>query len=163
MLLDREHLLSELYGISNVPSVVWIDEDDVIVREPVIAPGDDQFREFTHVDSAVHHEQLRRWVRDGALPELSGHEVHEPPTDSLQLARLERRVGAFLARTDRTDAAARHLAAARELAPMDWTIRRGSLPLEGDDPFGAVFFEFMQEWIAGGSPGYGSADPDAPA
>lgn len=163
MLLDREHLLSELYGIINVPSVVWIDEDDVVVREPVIAPGDDQFRDFTNIDSAVHHDQLRRWVHDGVIAQPSDHEVHEPPTDALQEARLERRVGAYLARTDRADAAARHLTRARELAPMDWTIRRGSLPLEGEDPFGSAFFDFMQEWIAGGSPGYGSADPNAPA
>jgi hypothetical protein len=163
VLFDREHLLSELYGIVNVPSVVWIDEDDVIARHPVIAPGDDQFREFTNVDSAVHHDQLRRWVHDGELPELSGHEIHEAPTDELQRARLERRVGAFLARAGHPDGAARHFAAARELAPMDWTIRRGSLPLQDEDPFGGVFFEFMAEWIAGGSPGYGSADPNAPA
>jgi peroxiredoxin len=165
VLYDREHLLSELYGITNVPSVVWIDEDDHIVRAPVIAPGDDQFKDFTDIDSTVHHDQLRRWVREGEVPEdEAGVREHlQAPTEAEQLARLERRVGARLARAGNAAAAERHFATAYELAPMDWTIRRGTLPLRGDDPFGATFFAFMGEWTEAGSPGYGSADPDAPA
>ncbi len=160
VLYDREHLLSELYGITNVPSVVWIDEDDHIVRAPVIAPGDDQFKDFTNIDSTVHHDQLRRWVRDDELPEDDAgvRELLHEPTETEQLARLERRVGAHLAREGKQEAADRHFAAAYELAPMDWTIRRGSLPLRGEDPFGAPFFDFYAEWEAAGRPGTSSAD-----
>jgi len=160
VLYDREHLLSELYGITNVPSVVWIDEDDHIVRAPVIAPGDDQFKDFTDIDSTVHHDQLRRWVRDDEVPEdeASVREHLQAPTEAEQLARLERRVGAHLAREGKAEAAERHFATAYELAPMDWTIRRGSLPLRGEDPFGEPFFEFYAEWEAAGRPGTGSAD-----
>jgi hypothetical protein len=162
VVLDREHLVGELYGIYNVPSVVWIDEDDRVVRPPVIAPGDDMFRDFTNIDSSVHHAQLRAWVRDGTLPPRSRHEHVMVPTDDEQLARLERRIGAHLARAGRAEDAERHFARAVELAPMDWTIRRGSMPLRGDDPFGEQFFAFVEEWVAAGQPGYGSADPDAP-
>ncbi len=160
VLVDREHLLGELFGITNVPSVVWIDEDDRIVRAPVIAPGDDQFKDFTNIDSTVHHEQLRRWVREGEVPEdPDGVRARQPaPTEAEQLARVERRVGAHLAREGKRDAAERHFATAYELAPMDWTIRRGSLPLRGEDPFGAPFFDFYAEWEAAGRPGTGSAD-----
>jgi tetratricopeptide (TPR) repeat protein len=31
-LLDREHRLDELFGVVNIPNVVWIDEEGVIVR-----------------------------------------------------------------------------------------------------------------------------------
>ncbi len=160
VLYDREHLLSELYGITNVPSVVWIDEDDHIVRAPVIAPGDDQWKDFTHIDSSVHHDQLRTWVREGVVPEddeaVRSHQ--QAPTEEAQQARLERRLGAFLARDGRVPAAQRHFATAYELAPMDFTIRRGTLPLRGGDPFGQEFFDFYQEWEAAGRPGTDSAD-----
>jgi peroxiredoxin len=160
VLIDPDHRLSELYGVVNVPSVVWIDEHDRVVRAPVIAPGDDMYKEFTKLDSTVHHDQLRRWVRDGVLPEdeAAVRDRQDLPDDTLQLARAERRLGAWLHRTGRTDAARRHLERATELAPLDFTVRRGSMPLRDQDPFGEVFFDFWEEWDAAGRPNYPSAD-----
>ena len=66
--VDPDHVIAERLAIFNVPTIVWIDEDDRIVRAPVMAPVDDLFKEFTHVDSSVHHDQLRAWVREGTLP-----------------------------------------------------------------------------------------------
>jgi peroxiredoxin len=163
VLVDPDHRLAELYGVVNVPSVVWIDEDDRVVRPPVIAPGDDQFREFTEIDSNVHHDQLRRWVADDALPygpdEARQHV--DPPTQELQQARVERRLAAWLHRHGHDDAAVVHFERALELAPFDFTIVRGSMPLRGDDPFGENFFAFWERWQDAGRPGYGSAELDA--
>ena len=80
--VDTAHVTAERYGITNVPSVVWVDEDDNIVKPPTIAPGDDQFREFTQIDSEQHHDLLRAWVSDGTLPASAEVEPTCAPTPS---------------------------------------------------------------------------------
>ena len=152
--VDTAHVTAERYGITNVPSVVWVDEEDRVVKPPTIAPGDDRFAEFTRIDSAVHHEALRAWVRDGTLP-ASAELPPEPRTDDGQRALAHRRVAAHLAGAGRTDDARRHLAAAQDLSPWDWTVRRGGIAMTGGDPFlGEEFLAFWEEWDGAGRPGY---------
>ena len=52
VLYDPQHLLTESYAISNVPTVVWIDEEDNIARPNGVAHGTDIFADFTGVESA---------------------------------------------------------------------------------------------------------------
>ena len=112
VLVDRDFIFAETYGITNVPSTVWIDEAGNVVRPPAITPGDDTFKDFTQIDS-----------------------MH-------------------LLRAGHQERAAVHLATAMELAPEDWTIHRGSMPVRGEDPFGQAFFDFYQAWETAGRPGY---------
>ena len=148
--LDAEHRLADLFGVVNVPSVVWLDEAGRVVKPPTIAPGDDQFVAFTEVPAASHHDALRRWVATGEVPTVAPGADDGP----LRTARTERRLAAWLHRHGHADAAERHFAAAVALAPLDFTIRRGSMPLRGQDPFGTEFFALWEEWNAAGRPGY---------
>jgi hypothetical protein len=126
------------------------------VKPPTISPGDDQFREFTKIDAVAHHDALRRWVNDNELPEVA-EVAGAVRTADEQLALAERRLGAWLHDRGELDAATAHLARAVELAPWDWTVRRASIALRGEDPFlGEEFIAFWQEWDAAGRPGYAS-------
>ena len=157
VLLDRQHVLSESYAISNVPTVVWIDEHDRIVRPNGVAHGSDTFKEFTGVESALHMNLLRDWVRTGQAP-ISADEARTVVgdlTDDEVLARLHFRIAAHARREGDEDAARRHFAEAGRLAPYDWTIRRAALPLTGGDPFGQEFFDMYGEWQEAGSPYHG--------
>ncbi len=155
--IDPNHVVAQRYGFINVPSAVWIDENDRIVRPADITPVNDLFKDFTGIDSNVHHEQLRAWVKDGVVP-LPVEEVaalQHIPTEADELARLHRRIAAQLHRNGNDEAAASHFDAARKLAPWDWAINRGSMPLSGGDPFGQEFFDYVQAWNENGAPGYG--------
>jgi peroxiredoxin len=152
--VDTAHVTAERYGITNVPSVVWVDEQDRVVKPPTIAPGDDQFADYTLIDSARHHDALRAWVRDGTLP-ASAEAPAERRTDDGQRALAHRRLAAYAVRTGRPEVAGDHLAAAQELAPWDWTVRRGGIAMTGGDPFlGEEFIAFWEKWDGAGRPGY---------
>ncbi len=158
--LDADHQVAEAYGITNVPSTVWLDEDARVVKPPTITPGNNMFQEFTQIDAEGHHRALRRWVRDGVLPTLpdrgdGGDPARaRPPTPEEQEARTERRLASWLHRNGHPEAAEEHYRRAVELAPMDWTISRGSMPARGQDPFGDDFFGIWQTWDDAGRPDY---------
>ena len=167
VLMDTDHLLTELYAISNVPTVVLIDENDTIAQPNWNAYATDTFKDFTDIDSGAQLDAIRRWVIDG---ETLMTDRRRPRRRRRPQRR--RRAGAAPLPPRRPPAQRRrHLGAERnfdracELAPNDWTIRRASIPLRGGDPFGAEFFELLTEFQAAGAPYHGvnhSGIPSAP-
>jgi peroxiredoxin len=157
VMIDANHVLTELYAISNVPTVVWIDENNRIVRPNALAFGSDIFADFTGVESGPHLEAVRRWVTEGEVPELD--EASQQPIEDLSvdevLARLHFRVAAELLRMDRPTEARDHFETASALAPYDWTVRRAAMPLVGEDPFGDHFLALYDEWKEAGMPYHG--------
>src|ERR1700712_269791 len=149
--LDPDHRLSDVFGVVNVPSTIWLDEDGRVAKPPTIAPGDDQFHEYTEVEAARHHEALRAWM-GGQEPPSGGGSTEDD--ESLRAARAERRLAAWLHAHDRVEAALRHYDAAVALAPLDFSIRRSSMRHRGENPFGDEFFALWEEWSAAGRPGY---------
>ncbi len=147
--VDTEHRVAELFHIVNVPTLIWIDERGRICRPHDAQFGTDTFRALTGKSSEVYLDMIRAWVEDGSGA-LSVEEVlsHQPvPTAESQLARAERALAWHLHQDGREEAAARHFARAGELAPHDWTIRRGSLPIRGEDPFGENFFALARDGV----------------
>lgn len=157
-LIDSNHVVAHRYGIINISTVIWIDENGLIVRAPAIEYGSDMFKDFHGKESAPHLDAVRRWVLDGELPMSPADVSREQPapTHDEQLARAEFALAWFLFQRGDRDAAEKHFLRAGELAPHDWTIRRGSMPIRGLDPMGPDFFELFREWNDAGRPDYAS-------
>ena len=155
-LIDARHVVAELYNVVNVPTIVWIDERGRIVRPNDVAFGADTFRQLTGLDSSIHLGALRAWVR-GEKPAFTGDEVRAQqalPAAADQQARAEFALGRWLWEHGRQEAAARHWQRGGELAPHDFTIRRGTMPMRGVDPMGPEFRAMLGAWTGGGQPYY---------
>jgi hypothetical protein len=155
-LIDTRHVLAELYNVVNVPTILWIDERGCIVRPNDVAFGADTFRQLTGLDSSIHLKALRAWVR-GETPAFAGDDVRAQqtlPTAADQQARAECGLGRWLFERGRPEAAATHFERGGELAPHDFTIRRGSMPMRGIDPMGPQFRAMLGEWTQKGQPYY---------
>ena len=157
VLLDRDHVLSETLAVSNVPTVVWVDENDRIVVPNWVAFSNDLFTEFHGLESGPALDAIRTWVRNDEVPaELAvDPSVIGDVSPDEEAARLWFRMAAHMRRNGEEEVAGRLFARAGELAPYDFTIRRAAMPLVGDDPFGGEFFELYGEWEAAGRPYHG--------
>jgi hypothetical protein len=147
--IDTEHVTADLFNIINVPTVIWTDERGKIVRPNDVQFGTDTFVALTGRPSAPFLAAVRGWVLRGrgvlTPEEIRAHQVL--PTSEQQKARAEFTLAWHLHRAGRTAAAERHFRHAGELAPGDWTIRRGSLPIRGIDPMTSE--EFLALWQEG--------------
>ena len=155
-LIDPQHLMADLYNVVHVPTIFWIDERGRIVRPNDVAFGSDTFKHITGLSASKHLEALRACVK-GEAPALSVEQVrrHQPlPTEAEQQARAEFGLGQWLWAQGRPAAAERHFVRGGELAPHDFTIRRGTMPMRGIDPMGPQFRAMLSEWTAAGRPYY---------
>jgi len=147
-LIDERHQLGELYGIVNVPTAVWIDEQGVIVRPPEAPGATDAFRSMNlatrevpkeraedgKVRRQVYVDALRDWIARGAASEhaLAPDEVRRrmrgvDRDESLAAAHF--RLGVWLAQRGLREAGQRALEAAVALEPESWRFRRQKIVL----------------------------------
>jgi peroxiredoxin len=146
VLVDTTRAFADAYGLINVPTVFWVDDQRQVVRAPSTEFPDDSFTEIHGVHSGPHLDALRAWVNDDVLPAPVDRDALGALTADQSQARVEFRLALELSRRGHTDAAAARVAIADALAPDDFTIWRAGMQLLGGDPFGAAFFERYQEW-----------------
>lgn len=153
-LIDSAHSLDELFGVVNVPSGIWIDEEGAIVRPPEPAwPGKSVFREMMagapplpadadpyvakslavtrkiKTDPARYLNALRDWVANGAASRfaLAPDEVvarSRPRGRAASEAAAHFELGQHLWRAGDNDGAVEHFKRAHELQPENWTYKR---------------------------------------
>jgi len=146
-LIDQGHVVDALFGIVNVPSGVWIDEEGMIVRPPETAwaqrrppreiPPAATPRQVAVMTEArkIRYEPekyvaaLRDWVASGRESRfaLSPDEVvrrnrPRPVEEAMAAAHFE--FGQSFYRAGRIDDAVRHFRRAHDLQPDNWTYRR---------------------------------------
>ena len=149
-LIDEEHLVADLYGMVNVPSAVWIDEQGRLVRPTEIAGFGDDWRhgmdrqtfELPRDDAQsqetarrTYVDALRDWVRKGDESEfaLSPDEVRRRmrlPDETDVRAATHARLGRHLYREGHVEAAKRHFWEATRLGPEKWNYRRQAMVLD---------------------------------
>lgn len=156
-MIDTEHAVADLYGIVNVPTIIWIDEAGRIVRPNEVAFGTDTFKDLTGIESGPFLAAVRAWVNEDKLP-FTADEVRAQqmlPSADEQLAKTEFALGWHLHRRGRIEAAARHFARAGELSPDDFTVRRAAMPIMGIDPMTSPeFMDLYTKWLERGRPAY---------
>ncbi len=154
-LVDVDHRVADLYNMVNVPTVLWIDEDGRIVRPQDVHYVSNELASITKFHNRKPLAALRAWVR-GEAPAYPGDVAADTKVadDTHQEARAAFALGWWLSQDGRAEAAERWFVRAGELAPHDFTIRRGSMPIRGIDPMGPAFFEMAGEWAAKGNAYY---------
>lgn len=148
-LIDRQHLVAELFGMVNVPTAVWINEEGRIVRPPEPAGANDAFRKMDPATGRLAPEDLgllrgerqryldgiRDWARRGdesrwALGEAEVRARLTNPSEEHELARAHFRLGEHLWERGHLDRAKAHFSEAVRLHPESWEYRRQALDLE---------------------------------
>lgn len=161
-LIDRHHVLADLFGVINIPSSVWIDEKGMIVRPAETAPAPPQPNATPRVlppdlpqrfkdimaeaakirkDTDAYHSALRDWVEKGAASRfaLSPDEVvarSRPRDNAKALGHAHFQLATQLEMDGHHAAAVEHFRAAHRLVPDSWTFRRQAWSLEkmGEGP-----------------------------
>src|SRR6266545_4653875 len=123
-LVDTAHRLDELFGIVNVPTAVWVDEDGMIV----------QVKRIPRFDADHYIAALRDWVERGAASDyaLAPDEVvrrSAPRPPEVAEAAAEFELGQHLHHAGYVDDARPHFRAAHRLQPENWTYKRNAWEL----------------------------------
>jgi hypothetical protein len=142
-LIDRNHHVSELYNMVNVPQAAWIDEQGRFVRPPENAGSSDAFRRMDRATKRMTPEQIaerertkqfyvaavRDWVAKGPASEFAYSEASirsrlRLPDEAIAKAHAYFRLAQCLLRKGSRDEAAGHFAEASRLHPDSWNIWR---------------------------------------
>jgi tetratricopeptide (TPR) repeat protein len=152
-LIDQAHVMDERFGIVNVPSGMWVDEEGVIVRPPETAyPAIPDFTQQAmalvgsedvdpylvgvaqeslkiRIQPRRYMNAVRDWVANGAASRyaLTPQQVTDRSrTRSPEAARAAAHfeLAQHLHRSGHTDDAIEHFREAHRLQPENWTYKR---------------------------------------
>lgn len=165
VLIDDKHSISKLYNMVNVPTGVWIDEHGKIVRPNEVAFVDNQFTDFSGLDSAPYLNALRDWIEKGdksiyAMSEERLREKLSVNSPDAILAAAQFALGEHLYKTGHLSEAISHFKQAQRLNPKSWNYKRQAYALsDAQRDYGTTFMDEVEK--AGGTKAY-YQPPDLP-
>ncbi len=169
-LLDRDHQLERLFGVVNIPNVVWIDEAGMVVRpaEPgwagpaeypewlasimeerskeAEAEGKDPMAALrAGQDRDSYADAIRDWAEHGAASQYAmtpseAIEASQPRGAGESAAAAHFELGQALWRSGDRDGAFAHWRETHRLAPSTWTYKRQAWSLVGNEAMGGGDF-----------------------
>jgi hypothetical protein len=133
-LIDRNHLVAELYNMVNVPQAVWIDERGRIVRPTEVSGATLKFSRARKARQ-IYLDAIRDWVRNGESSEYAFDaeqaRAHLPEfSETVALAHANFHLGQHLWNHDRREEGEAFLKTAIELNPDSWNFFRQMKNLE---------------------------------
>jgi tetratricopeptide (TPR) repeat protein len=151
VLIDETHLVTRLYGMVNVPTAVWINEQGRIVRPNEVAYVDDRFKPFHGLDAGGYLAAIRDWVERGegsafALNEADLRERLQPRDPNHILADAEFALAEYLYKTGHLPEAIPHFKEAQRLNPESWNYKRQAWALsDAKRDYGTTFGEEVKK------------------
>jgi len=150
-LVDEQQTVTQKYGMVNVPTAVWINEQGRIVRPNEVAFIDDRFKSFTSMDSAPYIDAIRDWVAKGAksIYVLSESELRarlKPHSSDRVRADAEFALAEYLYKQGKGVDAIPHFKEAQRLDPDNWNYKRQAWALsDADRDYGTNFRKEVQK------------------
>lgn len=151
VLIDTQHLVTQLYNMVNVPTAVWIDEKGRIVRPNEAAYVDDRYKSMHKLDAAEYLDAIRDWVANGdksvfALSESELKDRLKPQNPDWALATAEFGLGEYLYHQGLQAASIRHYKEAQRLNPDNWNYKRQAWALsDAEREYGTSFMKEVQK------------------
>jgi hypothetical protein len=151
VLIDKEHLVTRLYNMVNVPTAVWIDEKGRIVRPNEVAYVDNRFKGMHGIEASEYLDAVRDWVTKGEKSAfvLSESEIKQrvaPQNPEWALAAAEFGLAEYLYREGMGSAAIPHYKEAQRLNPESWNYKRQAWALsDAERDYGTNFMKEVQK------------------
>jgi len=127
-LIDKQHAVSSLYQMVNVPMGVWIDEEGRVVRPAEVAYSRPVSMLNIKVDGGRYTAGLKDWVENGPASEfvLSAEEQRKrasPKDEKSGQAEANFKLAVHL-QLEGDEGSAEYFKAAQDLAPDNWNYHR---------------------------------------
>ena len=150
-LIDKDHLVTKLYNMVNVPTAVWINEKGRIVRPNEVGYSSNAGISITKVDTTNYINGLYDWVKLGeksiyAMSETELRERLTPQNPEWALAAAEFSLAQYFHLGGNAQAAIPHYKEAQRLNPENWNFKRQAWMLtSADKEYGTSFTKEVQK------------------